>query len=92
MTEATWDDEVKMPDIDWRMRASIENVPRGDSDLAEVTSLEGVLRARAELDGDHREAALLTTERPIQVDGAMVDKFTGAAINDLAARLPERDA
>ncbi|MFW2850749.1 hypothetical protein ACM61V_02325 [Sphingomonas sp. TX0543] len=44
MTEATWNDDAKTPTIDWRMSASLENVHRGDEDLAEVTSLERAVR------------------------------------------------
>jgi len=51
MTEATWDDAAKNPPIDWRMSAALENVPRGNSDIAEVTSLEGAVRAWVTLDG-----------------------------------------
>ncbi|WP_277983319.1 hypothetical protein [Sphingomonas faeni] len=40
MTEATWSKSAKTPDIDWWMSASLENVPRGDTDIAEVTNLE----------------------------------------------------
>jgi hypothetical protein len=90
MTEATWNDEAKTPAIDWRMSASLENVHRGGEDLAEVASLEGAVRAWQELDGDHREAAVLTPERPVQIDGASSDSFTGEAIAALAERLPEQ--
>eukprot|EP01037_Dinobryon_pediforme_P029332 gene29332-32928_t len=45
MAEATWGDDTKTPAIDWRMSASLEDVPRGSEDVAEVTSLEGAVRA-----------------------------------------------
>lgn len=92
MTEATWSDEAKTPTIDWRMSASLENVHRGDEDLAEVTSLEGAVRAWRELDETHRDAAVLTPERPIQFDGAVSDSFVGAAIAALSERLPNPSA
>ena len=92
MTEATWNDEANTPDIDWRMSASLENVPRGDADLAEVTSLEGAVRAWRDLDEQHRDAAVLTPERAVQIDGAMSDSFTGSAIAILVERLPDRGA
>jgi hypothetical protein len=92
MAEATWDDDAKTPTIDWRMSASLENVHRGDEDLAEVTSLEGAVRAWQELDEGHRTAAVLTLERALQIDGAMSDSFVGAAIAALAERLPESPA
>lgn len=88
MTEATWGDESKTPDIDWRMSAALENVPRGDGDLAEVTSLEGAVRAWTGLDPEHRSAAVLTPERPVQIDGASSASFAGEGIAALAERLP----
>jgi hypothetical protein len=90
MTEATWNDEAKTPAIDWRMSASLENVHRGDEDLAEVTNLEGAVRAWQELEGEHRDAAVLTPERPVQIDGAVSDSFAGEAIAALAERLSEQ--
>ena len=57
MTEATWGDQTKTPAIDWRMSASLEDVPRGDADVAEVTSLEGAVRSWAALDPAHRMAS-----------------------------------
>jgi len=89
MTEATWNDDAKTPTIDWRMSASLENVHRGDEDLAEVTSLEGAVRAWQELEGEHRDSAVLTPEHPVQIDGAVLDSFAGEAIAGLAKRLPE---
>lgn len=88
MTEATWGDDAKTPDINWRMSAALENVPRGDEDLAEVTSLERAVRAWTRLDQEHRAAAVLTSERPVQIDGASSAAFTGAGIARLAERLP----
>ena len=90
MTEATWGDATS-PDIDWRMSAALENVPRGDSDVAEVTSLEMAVRAWSELDGEHRGAAVLTPERPITLDGAQIASLTGDGIAALVERLPVRD-
>lgn len=88
MTEATWGEEATSSNLDWRMSAALENVPRGDSDLAEVTSLEGAVRAWTMLDADHREQAVLTPERPIQIDGALTATFTGEGIAALSERLP----
>ena len=87
MTEATWGEGAKTPDIDWRMSAALENVPRGDSDVAEVTSLEGAVRAWLDLDPDHRSAATLTVERIVQIDGVPTQTFTGSGIAALAERL-----
>ncbi|MDV3455805.1 hypothetical protein RZN05_02325 [Sphingomonas sp. HF-S4] len=88
MTEATRDDPTKTPEIDWRMSASLENVPRGEEELAEVTSLERAVRAWRALDDPHRDVARLTLERPVQLDGALADQFIGAAIAQLVERLP----
>jgi hypothetical protein len=88
MTEATWGDDVKNPDIDWRMSAALENVARGGGDLAEVTSLEGAVRAWTELDPQHRGAAILTAESAVRIDGVAMQKFEGDGIAALAERLP----
>ena len=50
MTEATWGERTTTPDINWRMSASLENVPRGDTDIAEVTNLERAVRDWVRLD------------------------------------------
>lgn len=87
MAEATWGDATS-PEIDWRMSAALENVPRGDSDVAEVASLEGAVRAWSALDEGHRAQAVLTPERPIVLDGAQVASLAGDGIAALAERLP----
>lgn len=87
MSEATWD-EAASPDVDWRMSAALENVPRGNEDLAEVTSLEGAVRTWLALDAEHRGGAVLTPERPVMLDGAAMDEFRGEGIATLAERLP----
>ena len=92
MTEATWSDATTTPDIDWRMSAALEDVSRGDTDVAEVTSLEGAVRAWSELDSEHRGDARLTPERPILIDGASHATFSGEAIALLAERLPAKQA
>lgn len=91
MTEATWGDEAMTPDIDWRMSASLENVHRGDIDLAEVTSLGGAVRAWQQLDPEHQAAATLTPEHALQIDGVTVESFSGEAIAALAERLQPND-
>lgn len=88
MTEATWGEDKKTPDLDWRTSAALENVPRGDSDVAEVTSLERAVRAWIDLDPEHKAAAKLTIERTVQIDGVSIDTFTGEGIAVLAERLP----
>ena len=88
MAEATWGEDAKTPAIDWRMSASLEDVPRGDAELAEVTSLEGAVRAWQRLDPSHRTGATLTLERPIQLDGVSLTVFTGESIDALAEKLP----
>ena len=88
MTEAYWGDTTP-PDIDWRMSAALENVPRGDTDVAEVTSLETAVRTWTTLDPEHQRAATLMPEHALQIgpEGA-VRHFTGDAIAALAALLP----
>jgi hypothetical protein len=88
MTEASWGDTTKSPEINWRMSASLENVPCGDSDVAEVTSLEGAIRAWLELDPAHRDAANLNVEHAIQTDGVSISIFAGEDIAVLSERLP----
>lgn len=88
MTEARWGDDAKTPTIDWRMSASLENVARGGGDMAEVTSLERAVRAWRDLDPAHRTAAVLTPERPVQIDGVSHAAFEGEGIAALSERLP----
>lgn len=88
MTEATWNKDAKTPGIDWQMSASLENVPRGDEELAEVTSLEKAVRAWQDLDPSHQQAAVLTPERAVQIDGALTETFTGEGIATLVEHLP----
>jgi hypothetical protein len=89
MTEATWGDEAGNPSIDWRMSVALENVPRGEEELAEVTSLEGAVRTWSTLDRPHQEAAVITLDHPIIIDGTSHASFSGQAIVDLATRLRE---
>ena len=89
---ATWGDEAMTPEIDWRMSASLENVHRGDTNLAEVTSLRGAVRAWQQLDPDHQAAAILTPEHALQIDGVATASFSGEAIAALAKRLRPDDA
>lgn len=88
MTEAIWGDTTKTPEIDWRMSAALENVPRGDGDLPEVTNLSGAVRAWVDLDPEHKAVAVLTTERAVLIDGVSSTSFTGDGIASLAERLP----
>ena len=88
MTEATWGEGVTAPEIDWRMSASLQNVLRGGSDVAEVTNLERAVRDWLALDSDHQAAAVLTTEHPVQIGGASSLSFTGEAVAALAEHLP----
>ena len=87
MTEASWGEGTLSPDIDWRMSASLENVPRGNSELAEVTSLAGAVSAWQSLDPVHRAQAILTPERALLIDGVSIATFNGASIATLAERL-----
>lgn len=88
MREASWG-EAGSPGIDWRMSAALENVPRGDGDIAEVTSLERAVRAWLTLDPAHQVAATLTPEHPLLIDGAAMTTFSGEGIAALAEHLPE---
>lgn len=88
MTEATWGEGVTAPKIDWRMSASLQNVPRGESEVAEVTNLERAVRDWLALDAAQQLAAALTTEHAVQIGGASSMSFTGEAIAALAEHLP----
>lgn len=74
--------------IDWTMSAALENVPRGDLELAEVTSLEGAVRAWLALDTDDRSDATLTLDRALILDGITRMDLEGDEIQALADRLP----
>jgi hypothetical protein len=89
MTEASWGDGTLSPDIDWSMSARLANVERGGEELPEVASLRAVVRAWLELDPAHREAATLTPERPVVLDGVSLETLHGDAIAALAERLPD---
>jgi len=88
MSEASWG-EAGSPAIDWRMSAALENVPRGDDDLAEVTSLERAVRAWLVLDPAHRADATLTLEHPLLIEGVSMTIFSGEGIAVLAGHLPD---
>src|SRR4051812_24279229 len=88
MTEAQWGDQSKSPAIEWHMSAALENVPRGDGDLPEVTSLERAVIAWTELDPQHRADATLTPERAVLLDGVSHTHFQGDGIAALAEHLP----
>ena len=88
MTEARWGEGTMSPEIDWRMSAALENVPRGEAELAEVTSLAGAVEAWRALDPEHRAVAVLTPEHPLLIDGVSMDSFIGDGIAALAERLP----
>lgn len=91
MTEARWGNGAMSPEIDWRMSASLECVPRGESDLAEVTSLAGAVLAWLALDPAGRADAVLTPERPLVMGGVTVAEFVGDGISALADRLSSDD-
>lgn len=90
MTEASWG-EMAPSNIEWRMSAALENVPRGDAELAEVTSLKGAVQAWLALDAGRRAAATLTTEYPILIDGVSLTELSADKIAQLAERLPGND-
>jgi hypothetical protein len=80
-------DDAASP-IDWGMSAALESVPRGGSELAEVTSLEGAVREWLDLDEEHRAEAVLTLDRPLVLDGVSRMDLEGDEIGALADRLP----
>ncbi|RYE69067.1 MAG: hypothetical protein EOO81_08840 [Oxalobacteraceae bacterium] len=81
-----------MPAINWRMSAALENVPRGDTDIAEVTSLEEAVREWLRLDLQHQTNATITLEEPVQLhQGEGSASFSGDAIRAVADRLPASD-
>ena len=90
MSAPSWGDGDP-PELDWRMSAALENVPRGDEELAEVTSLEGAVRTWMSLDPEHRDAATLTPERALLIDGALMTEFSGSGITALVERLSRAD-
>ena len=87
MAEATWGG-AGSPEINWRMSASLENVPREGEDLAEVTSLRRAVRIWAALDPEHQTAAVLRTEHPLLIDDAPMGEFIGQGIAALREKLP----
>ena len=74
--------------IEWTMSAALANVDRGGNEVAEVTSLEGAVRAWLTLDDGLRNDAILRPERAVTIDGENVVVFAGQAIRALADRLP----
>lgn len=74
--------------IDWSMSAALANVERGGSEVPEVTSLAGAVRAWLGLDHTLQNEAVLRPERAVVIDGETTTAFTGQAIRALADRLP----
>lgn len=70
------------------MSAALENVVPQGEDVVEVTNLAGVVREWLNLDPVHRDAAILTPERPIMLDGASHEQLSADGIAVLAERLP----
>lgn len=90
MAEATWGSASEPPAINWRMSAALENVPRGDTEVAEVTSLEAAVRDWLGLDLQHQTNATITLEEPVKLHhGEGSTSFSGDAIRALADRLPQ---
>lgn len=86
----SWGDNTRNPEPDWSMSAALENVPRGDSELPEVTNLREAVTTWQQLDRGMRDAAILMLERPILLDGAQINRFEGQAIGRLADKLPSQ--
>lgn len=90
MIEATWRDGVTAPKIDWRMSESLQNVPRSESKVAEVTYLERAVLDWFALDTGHKATAALTTEHAVQIGNASSMSFTGEANAAPSEHLPLR--
>ena len=90
MVEASWNDAAS-PDINWRMSAALENVPRGLEELVEVTSLEKAVRAWLALDPAHQEDAILIPQHALIVEGVSMIEIRGDNIGSLALKLPDAD-
>ena len=90
MVEASWGDAAS-PDINWRMSAALENVPRGLEELVEVTSLEKAVRAWLALDPTHQEDAILIPQHALIVEGVSMIEIRGDNIGSLALKLPDAD-
>ena len=88
MVEASWGDAAT-PDINWRMSAALENVPRGLEELVEVTSLEKAVRAWLALDPAHQEDAILIPQQALIVEGVSMIEIRGDNIGSLALDLPD---
>ena len=88
MVEASWGDAAS-PDINWRMSAALENVPRGLEELVEVTSLEKAVRAWLALDPAHQEDAILIPQHALIVEGVSMIEIRGDNIGSLALDLPD---
>ena len=86
MVEASWGDAAS-PDINWRMSAALENVPRGLEELVEVTSLEKAVRAWLALDPAHQEDAILIPQHALIVEGVSMIEIRGDNIGSLALKL-----
>ena len=88
MVEASWGDAAS-PDINWRMSAALENVPRGLEELVEVTSLEKAVRAWLALDPAHQEDAILIPQHALIVEGVSMIEIRGDNIGSLALKLTD---
>lgn len=78
-----------MATIPWTASAALENVVRAGNDLAEVTSLEGCVRAWLELDDVHKRRAELVMEKAFQFqDEGYTRVFHEEGIAELAKHLP----
>lgn len=85
----SWGVDAQNPSPDWTMSAALENVPRGDEQLPEVTNLRDAVRAWQGLETASQDAAILILERLITIDGAQVNRFEGQGIATLAKRLSD---
>lgn len=88
MNEGSWGEATSTPIIDWSASAGLENVARGGHEIAEVTSLEGAVRAWLALEPTLQEKATLTVERPVLLNEVDHSHLAGLTIAALAEHLP----
>jgi len=88
LSEGSWGESTSTPIIDWSVSAGLENVSRGGQEIAEVTSLEGAVRAWQALEPALQEKATLTIDRPVLLNGVAHSHLAGLTIAALAEHLP----
>jgi hypothetical protein len=75
------------PKIDRRTSAALADVPPGQTDLPEATSLRSAVRERTGPDPEHGQNPVLTSERAVRIDGTSSTSLSGDVIAALAGHL-----